>query len=73
MLPALLIAASHAPSSMWNSPSNISGAVLILVGVVGIVFALVLAKVLKRFNGFLWALMVMGILVGLGGVWRMAG
>ncbi len=73
MLPALLIAASHTPSSMWNSPSNISGAMLILVEVLGIVFALVLAMVLKRFNGFLWVLMVMGIVVGLGGVWRMAG
>lgn len=70
MVMALLIAAGNA-GSFWASPSNVSGVIWLLIGLVGIVFSLVLAKALKRFNALVWALLLAGIVIGVYGVWRM--
>jgi hypothetical protein len=69
---ALLFAAAGVPGSFWDSPSNVSGVVWLLIGLAGIGFSLVLGKALKRFNGLVWTLLLVGILIGLYGVWRMA-
>jgi hypothetical protein len=71
MVLALLFAAAGVPGSFWNSPSNVSGVVWLLIGLAGIGFSLVLGKALKRFNGLVWALLLVGIAIGLYGAWRM--
>ncbi|MCF7752234.1 hypothetical protein KQ945_15845 [Bacillus subtilis subsp. subtilis] len=65
-------AATGTPGSFWASPSNVSGVVWLVIGLAGIAFSLVLAKVLKGFNGLVGALLVVGMAIGVYGVWRMA-
>lgn len=69
---ALLFAAAGVPGSFWDSPSNVSGVIWLLIGLAGIGFSLVLGRALKRFNGLVWALLLVGIAIGLYGAWRMA-
>ncbi|MFN4160771.1 MAG: hypothetical protein ACK4FW_02125 [Stenotrophomonas sp.] len=68
----LLFAAAGVPGSFWDSPSNVSGVIWLLIGLAGIGFSLVLGRVLKRFNGLVWTLLLVGIAIGLYGAWRMA-
>ncbi|WP_312236329.1 hypothetical protein [Stenotrophomonas sp.] len=69
---ALLFAAAGVPGSFWDSPSNVSGVIWLLIGLAGIGFSLVLGKALKRFNPLVWILLLVGIAIGLYGAWRMA-
>ena len=69
---ALLFAAAGVPGSFWDSPSNVSGVIWLLIGLAGIGFSLVLGRALKRFNGLVWTLLMVGIAIGLYGAWRMA-
>ncbi|WP_256776165.1 MULTISPECIES: hypothetical protein [unclassified Stenotrophomonas] len=69
---ALLFAAAGVPGSFWDSPSNVSGVIWLLIGLAGIGFSLVLGRALKRFNGLVWTLLLVGIAIGLYGAWRMA-
>lgn len=69
---ALLFAAAGMPGSFWDSPSNVSGVIWLLIGLAGIGFSLVLGRALKRFNGLVWTLLLVGIAIGLYGAWRMA-
>lgn len=69
---APLFAATTTPGSFWASPSNVNGVLWLGIGLAGIVFALVLAKALKGFNGLVRALLVVGIAIGVYGAWRLA-
>ncbi|WP_313343776.1 hypothetical protein [Stenotrophomonas sp.] len=69
---ALFFAAAGMPGSFWDSPSNVTAAILLGVGAVIIGLSLALAKVFKRFNGVAWALLVAGIVICAYGAWRMA-
>jgi cytochrome c biogenesis factor len=70
---ALFFAATGMPGSFWDSPSNVTAAILLGVGLVTIGLALALARVFKRFNGLAWALLLAGIAICGYGAWRMLG
>ncbi|MFG3447605.1 hypothetical protein ACGFZ3_03370 [Stenotrophomonas sp. NPDC047960] len=70
---ALWFAAVGAPGSFWDSPSNVSGMVVLGFGVAAIALSFGLAKVFKRFNGVAWLVLAAGLALSGYGIWRMAG
>ncbi|MDF2818494.1 MAG: hypothetical protein K0S73_2434 [Stenotrophomonas rhizophila] len=70
---ALWFAAVGAPGSFWDSPSNVSGVVVLGFGLAAIVLSFGLAKVFKRFNGVSWMVLGAGVAISAYGIWRMGG
>ena len=68
---ALWFAATGVPGSFWDSPSNVSGAVVLGFGVAAIALSFGLAKVFKRFNGVAWMVLGAGLAIAAYGIWRM--
>jgi len=66
------IAAAGVPGSFWDSPSNVSGVVVLVFGVAAIALAFGLAKVFKRFNGVSWMVLGAGVAITAYGIWRMS-
>ena len=67
---AMWIAAAGVPGSFWDSPSNVSGAVVLGFGVAAIALSFGLAKVFKRFNGVAWMVLGAGVAITAYGIWR---
>lgn len=70
---AVLFATAGMPVSFWDSPSNVMGVILLVVALICIGLALVLARILKTFNAGLGGLLLLGIVVGIYGAWRISG
>ena len=68
---AMWIAAAGVPGSFWDSPSNVSGAVMLGFGVAAIALSFGLAKVFKRFNGVAWMVLGVGVAITAYGILRM--
>ncbi|MFI8717822.1 hypothetical protein ACIGHF_08035 [Stenotrophomonas sp. NPDC077464] len=66
------IAAAGVPGSFWDSPSNVSGAVMLGFGAAAIALSFGLAKVFKRFNGVAWLVLGAGVAIAAYGVLRIS-